>query len=138
MASNISIPLGAAACFAANVWAGATATLFVATKVGSLQTSRCITRVQTACRVTCNLYAPNKFASPLGDANGDAEGYVCLSRTRHLSAPGKASKPFPRISIRNGFIRPTGNFNVNSPLFTKRPSREEILTENLCDLPFFF
>jgi hypothetical protein len=24
---------------------------------------------------------------------------------------------------------------VNSPLFTKRPSREEILTENLCDLP---
>jgi hypothetical protein len=27
---------------------------------------------------------------------------------------------------------------VNSPLFTKRLSREEILTENLCDLPFFF
>jgi hypothetical protein len=24
---------------------------------------------------------------------------------------------------------------VNSPLFTKRPSREEILTENLCGLP---
>jgi hypothetical protein len=24
---------------------------------------------------------------------------------------------------------------VNSPLFTKRPSREEILTENLFDLP---
>jgi hypothetical protein len=27
---------------------------------------------------------------------------------------------------------------VNSALFTKRPSREENLTENLCDLPFFF
>ena len=72
---------------------------------------------------------------PGGDANGDGEGYVCLSRTRHLSAPGKASKPFPRISIRNGFTRPTGDINVNSPLFTKRPSREEILTENLFDLP---
>jgi hypothetical protein len=37
----------------------------------------------------CNLYAPNNFASPLGDANGDGEGYVCLSRTRHLSMPEK-------------------------------------------------
>ena len=61
-----------------------------------------------------------------------------LQHIRHLSAPGKASKPFPRISIRNGFTRPTGDINVNSPLFTKRPSREEILTENLCDLPFLF
>ncbi len=33
----------------------------------------------------CNLYAPNNFASPLGDVNRDGEGYVCLSRTRHLS-----------------------------------------------------
>src|SRR6266566_4055621 len=48
------------------------------------------------------------------------------------------SKPFARISIRNGFTGPTGDINVNSPLFTKRPSREENLTENLCDLPFFF
>ena len=27
---------------------------------------------------------------------------------------------------------------MNSPLFTQRPSTEEILTENLCDLPFSF
>jgi len=45
---------------------------------------------QTACRVMCNLCAPNNFASPLGGAIGDTEGYVCLSRTRHLSAPEKA------------------------------------------------
>jgi hypothetical protein len=83
----------------------------------------------------CNLYVPNNSASPLGDFNGDGDGYVCLSRTRHLAAPGKASNPFPRISIRNGFTRPTGDINVNFPLFTKRLSREEILTENLCDLP---
>jgi excisionase family DNA binding protein len=48
---------------------------------GSLQVAgprplRCITRVQTACRVTCNRDALNNFASPLGDANGDAEGYM--------------------------------------------------------------
>ena len=29
----------------------------------------------------------------------------------------------------------TGDFNVSSPLYTKRPSSEENLTENLCDLP---
>ena len=48
-----------------------------------------------------------------------------------------ASKRFPRISLRNGSTRPTGD-NVNSPPYTQRPSRKEILNENLCDLPFFF
>ena len=38
----------------------------------------------------CNFYAPNNFDPPLGDVNGDGEGYVCLSRTPHLSAPEKA------------------------------------------------
>ena len=117
---------------------GATATVSVATKWGRSRPLQCITRVQTARRAMCKLYAPNNFASPLGDGDGDGDGYVCLSRTRHLSAPGKASKPFPRISIRNGFTRPTADINVNSPPFTKRPSSEEILTENLCDLPFSF
>jgi hypothetical protein len=119
-------------------WSGATATVSVATKWGRSRPLQCITRVQTARHAVYNFYVPNNFASPLGDFNGDGDGYVCLSRTRHLSAPGKASKPFPRISIRNGFTSPTGDINVNSPLFTKRPSREEILTENLCDLPFSF
>ena len=73
-----------------------------------------------------------------GERNGELQREPCLSCTVHLSAPGKASKPFPRISIRNGFTRLTGDINVNSPLHTKRPSTEEILTENLCDLPFFF
>ena len=77
------------------LWAGATATVSVATKWGRSRPLRCITRVQTACRVTRNLDAPNNFASPLGDANGDAEGYVCLSRTRHLLAPAKAIETFP-------------------------------------------
>src|SRR5580700_9292278 len=73
-----------------------------------------------------------------GERNGELQREPCLSCTVHLSAPEEASKPLPRISTRNGFTRPTGDINVNSPLFTKRPSREEILTENLCDLPFFF
>src|SRR5437870_11600923 len=73
-----------------------------------------------------------------GERNGEPQREPCLSCTVHLSAPEKASTPFPRISIRNGFTRPTGDINVNFPLFTKRPSREEILTENLCDWPFFF
>ena len=73
-----------------------------------------------------------------GERNGEPQREPCLSCTVHLSAPEKASKPSPRISIRNGFTRPTGDINVNSPLFTKRPSREENLTENLCDLPYFF
>jgi hypothetical protein len=50
----------------------------------------------------------------------------------------KGLQTFPRTSIRNGFTRPTGDINVNSPVFTKRPSSEEILTENLCDLPSSF
>src|SRR2546422_6050949 len=73
-----------------------------------------------------------------GERNGEPQREPCLSCTVRLSSPEKASKPFPRISIRNGFTRPTGDINVNSPLHTKRPSTEEILTENLCDLPFFF
>src|SRR5258708_38818722 len=73
-----------------------------------------------------------------GERNGEPQREPCLSCTVHLPAPEKASKPFLRISIRNGFTRPTGNFNVNYPLYTKRPSREEILTETLCDLPFVF
>jgi len=40
----------------------------------------------------CKLYAPNNFASSLGDVDGDGDGYVCLSRTRHLSAREKAFK----------------------------------------------
>src|SRR6266478_1752623 len=139
MASSIPIPLRPARCFAANVWSGATHdSLWPRNRVQKWGRSRplqCITRVQTARRAVRNLYVPNNFASPLGDFNGHGDGYVCLSRTRHLSAPGKASKPFLRISIRNGFTRPTGDINVNSPLFTKRPAREEILTENLFDLP---
>src|SRR2546421_2293472 len=63
------------------------------------------TRVQTARRATCNLYAPNNFASPLGDVNGDGDGYVCLSRTRHLSAGEKAFEshydPFPLYPYRS-------------------------------------
>ena len=70
-------------------WAGATATVSVATKWGRSSPLRCITRVQTARRAMCNLYAPNNFASPLGDVDGDGDGYVCLSRTRHLSAREK-------------------------------------------------
>ena len=64
--------------------------LSVATKWGRSRPLRCITRVQTARRAMCNPYAPNNFASPLGDVNGDGDGYVCLSRTRHLSAREKA------------------------------------------------
>jgi len=47
----------------------------------------------------------------------------------------KASKPFPRISIRKRLHQAYGRYQRELPLFTKRPSREEILTENLCDLP---
>ena len=64
--------------------------LSVATKWGRSRPLRCITRVQTARRAMFNLYAPNNFASPLGDVNGDGDGYVCRSRTRHLSAREKA------------------------------------------------
>ena len=64
--------------------------LSVATKWGRSRPLRCITRVQTARRAMFNLYAPNNFASPLGDVNGDGDGYACLSRTRHLSAREKA------------------------------------------------
>src|SRR6266481_1895620 len=139
MASSILIPFRAAACIVVKAWAGATHdSLWPRNRVqkwGRFRPLQCITRVQTARHAVCNLYVPNNFASPLGDFNGDGDGYVCLSRTRHLSAPGKASKPFPRISIRNGFTRPTGDINVNSPLFTKRPAREEILTENLFPSP---
>src|SRR6266513_5901970 len=78
------------------------------------------------------------FLHRKGERNGEPRREPCLSCTVHLSAPGKASKPFPRISIRSGFTRPTGDINVNSPLYSKRPSGEEILTENLCDLAFLF
>src|SRR2546429_8863821 len=73
-----------------NVWAGATATVSVATKWGRSRPLQCITRVQTARRAMCKLYAPNNFALPLSDVDGDGDGYVCLSRTRHLSVGEKA------------------------------------------------
>ena len=111
--------------FSENVWAGATPALFSprasGEKWGRSRPLQCITRVQTARRAVRNLYVPNNFASPLGDFKGHGDGYVCLSRTRHLSAPGNASKPFPRISIRNGFTRPTGDINVNSPYLLRGP-----------------
>src|SRR6266513_5578706 len=78
------------------------------------------------------------FLHRKGERNGEPRREPCLSCTVHLSAPGKASKPFPRISIRNGFTRPTGDINVNFLLYTKSPSRKENLTENLCDLLFSF
>jgi hypothetical protein len=71
------------------------------------------------------------------ERNGEPQREPCLSCTVHLSAPGKGLQSFPRTSIRNGFTRPARDFNVSSPLYTKRTSREEFLTENLCDLPFF-
>ena len=85
----------------------------------------------------CKPYVPNNFASPLGDVNGNGDGYVCLSRTRHLSASGKASKPFPRISIRNGFTT-TGDINVNSPYLLRGP-RERKSSRRIfviCHFPF--
>src|SRR6266576_6812924 len=94
MASSIPIPLRLETHFSANVWAGATHdSLWPRNRVqkwGRSSPLRWISRVQTACRAMCNLCTPNNFASPLGDANGDGQGYVCLSRTRHLSAPEKA------------------------------------------------
>jgi hypothetical protein len=112
MASSIPIPLRPAACIAANCGLEDRHG-FRGNEVGRSRPLRCITRIQTACRVTCNPDAPNNFASRLGDANGDAEGYVCLSRTRHLLAPEKAIETFPRISVRNGFTWPTGDINPN-------------------------
>src|SRR5882762_446581 len=43
----------------------------------------------------------------------------------------------PRISVRNGFTRPTGDINVNFPPYTQRPSRRENLNENLLWLATF-
>src|SRR5580704_17613606 len=71
------------------------------------------------------------------EPNGEPQREPRLSCTVHLSVPGKGLQTFPRISIRNGFTRPTRDFNVRSPLYTKRTSREENLTENHCELPFF-
>src|SRR5712692_2951947 len=49
-----------------NTWAGATATVSVATKWGRSSPFGCFARVQMNRRVMCNLYAPNNFASPRG------------------------------------------------------------------------
>ena len=52
-----------------------------------------------------DLLAADNFASPLGDFNGHGDGYVCLSRTRHLSAGEKAFEshydPFPLYPYRS-------------------------------------
>src|SRR6266513_2287005 len=73
-----------------------------------------------------------------GERNGEPQREPCLSCTVLLTTPKHSSTPNPPIIIRNVSTRPTGDIEVNSPLYTKRPSREEILTENLCDLPLFF
>jgi hypothetical protein len=44
---------------------------------------------------------------------------------------------FPRSSVRNGFTRPTGQINVNSPPYTQRPSSKKNLNENLLWLATF-
>src|SRR5882762_6983186 len=90
MASNISIPLGAAACFAANVWAGATATLFVATKVGSLQPTPvfCPCPKSTAAGNATSML-PTMSVHRRGERNGEPQSEPYLSCTVHLSAPEK-------------------------------------------------
>src|SRR6266478_510196 len=60
-----------------------------------------------------------------GERNGEPQREPCLSCTVHFSAPEKASKPFPRISIRNGFTGPTGNFNVNIPYILRGPRQRK-------------
>jgi hypothetical protein len=49
----------------------------------------------------------------------------------------RSVRSLTRISVRNGFTRPTGDINVNSPPYTQRPSREENLNENLLCLQLF-
>jgi hypothetical protein len=124
---------------ASSWWSGATATVSVATKWGRSRPLRCFAGVQNQrsreAQPQCSV--PFPFTA-------DVNGTVNRSVNRVFHAPftfprqEKATNPFPRTSIRNGFTRPTGDFNVSSPLYTKRLSREENLTENLCDLPFFF
>ena len=63
-------------------WAGATLVI-----MGRSRPSGCFACVQIECRAMRNLYAPNNFASPLGDASHHGQGDLCLSCTRHLSMP---------------------------------------------------
>src|SRR6266480_2137168 len=126
MLSSTRILLRPAACFPTNVWAGATPAVFSprasGEKWGRSSPLRCITRVQTACRAMCNLYAPNNFASPLGDVNGDGEGYVCLSRTRHLSPRIFAALRLQRPKKKNAKdkLRPTQERARASIIFDPR------------------
>src|SRR6266566_5960140 len=71
-----------------------------------------------------------------GERNGEPQREPCLSRTVHLSAPEKASKPFPRISIRNGFTRPKGDINVNTP-YTLRGPRERQSSRRIFVICYF-
>ena len=104
------------------LWAGATATVSVATKWGRSSPLRCFALVQnqrpreTQPQCSVKLLFTEKV-------NGTVNRSV--NRVFHapftFSAPEKASKPFPRISIRNGFTRPTGDINVNSPYLLRGP-----------------
>jgi len=63
-------------------------------KVGSLPDHFSALPRPTARHAVCTSMS-QQFRSPLGDFNGDGDGYVCLSRTRHLSRARKASNLFP-------------------------------------------
>jgi len=134
MASSIPIPLRPVACIAANCglerpprfpWqrSGVAPDHFSALPPSKLRVAP---------------YATSMFPtiSPRPWVTLTVTGMVTCVFHAPVTFPRQERPPtFPRISIRNGFTRPTGDINVNSPLFTKRHSREEILTENLFDLP---
>src|SRR6266566_6164248 len=73
-----------------------------------------------------------------GERNGEPQREPCLSCTVHLSAPEKASKPFARISIRNGFTRPTGDINVNAPHILRGPREKRTSLKIFVICHFFF
>ncbi|SRR6266513_4255822 len=87
----------------------------------------------------CVFHAPVTFplgSSPLYDYRGLRKKMQKTNCDRHRSALGLPS--FLILVCGNGFTRPTGYINVNSPPYSKRPSRRENLTKNLCDLPLLF
>jgi hypothetical protein len=62
---------------------------------------------------------------------------ICWAGGDRHGFRGNEMGSLPRISVRNGFIRATGNINGNSPLYTQRPSRQENLNESLLWLATF-
>jgi hypothetical protein len=82
-------------------------------------------------------FRPDSRCSPRHNTPPFAACFLLLGWRGPPRIPWHEVRSPPRISVGNGFTRPTGDINVNYSPYTQRPSSKENLNENLLRLAIF-